>query len=629
MIFQYRVEPDGACRYEYVNRAIEAIFGVTPDQALNDPMTIRGRMHPDDASQVQRYYEHCAASRTPLRLQYRIQHPGQGLLWVEEYAEPELLPNGAMLWHGQVFEITDYKILGSELSLSRARLREACDMAKLGHWEVDLRSDDVWWCHATYEMLGCDTSDFNPTSEEYWGRVHPDDVDRVKANHERTLKAKWPDIPTIEYRIRRSNGEFIWVIHRARVRFDDDGEPVQIFGTIQDISDRKQLEEALVESKSAADRANQFKSDFILGMSHELRTPLNAVLGFGQLLQYDPDLTTEQAICVEEIRAAGQHLLGLIDEILDLSKIETGRVELTISTEDCRALAEEAISLVTSLAEARQVRPELKVQDELQVDCDPMRLRQVMVNLLSNGIKYNRPNGAVTLTVSHDTDGTKDSVRIDVQDTGIGIPEDRIADVFRPFERLGRGHVEGTGIGLAISKKLVETMGGTLSVESKRGVGSRFSILLPPGNDVQSAEPSTPSVALNAERARGLVLHIDDSMTNLRLLQRVLSRLNDVDYMGSPTGSLGLDLATAYKPRLIFLDLELPDMHGFEVLERLRSMASTRHIPVVGLTARASAKDVSKGIEAGFDRYIGMPFDIDEVMAAIQAYMVDHDGDRP
>nr|WP_240481133.1 response regulator [Ectothiorhodospira sp. BSL-9] len=204
-----------------------------------------------------------------------------------------------------------------------------------------------------------------------------------------------------------------------------------------------------------------------------------------------------------------------------------------------------------------------------------------------------------------------------------------MADVFRPFERLGREHVEGTGIGLVISKKLVEAMGGSLSVESVQGVGSRFSITMPLADGTQSSMHATRSVTVNAEKARGLVLHIDDSMTNLRLLQRVLSRLKDVDYMGSPTASLGLDLATAYKPRLIFLDLELPDMHGFEVLERLKSMAATRHIPVVGLTARASANDVCKGLEAGFDRYIGIPFDIDEVMGAVHAYMAQDEGGQP
>ncbi|MCG5516806.1 PAS domain-containing hybrid sensor histidine kinase/response regulator [Ectothiorhodospira sp. 9905] len=617
------MHPDGTCRYEYVNPAIEAIFGLTPDQALNDPMTVVGRMHPDDASQVRHHYGHLAASQTPLRYQYRVHHPKQGLLWVEEYAQPESLPDGSVLWHGQIVDITEFKVMGSELSLSRARLREASELAQLGHWEMDLRTNGVWWCETTCNMLGCNLCDFELTAEEHWGRVHPDDLDRVKANHEAALCARQPNIKPIECRIRRDNGEFIWATHWARIRFDELGEPVQIFGTTQDVSERKRLEQTLIESKMAADRANQFKSDFVLGMSHELRTPLNAVLGFGQLLQHDPDLTPEQAANLEEIQKAGQHLVGLIDEILDLSRVESGRLELSTSTEDCGMLAEESLSLVTALAEERRVRLELDVGDGIAVDCDPIRLRQVIVNLLSNGIKYNRPNGEVKLSVRRQGDGEQESVRIDIKDTGIGIPQDRLDDVFRPFERLGREHVEGTGIGLVISKKLVEAMGGTLTVESRQGSGSRFSIIMPLGNGAHPPVSVMPSVTMKAKKARGLVLHIDDSTTNLRLLQRVLSRSNGVDYMGSPTGSLGLDLAIAYKPRLIFLDLELPDMHGFEVLERLRSMAATCHIPVVGLTARASAKDISKGLEAGFDRYIGMPFDIDEVMSAIQAYMAD------
>jgi PAS domain S-box-containing protein len=522
-----------------------------------------------------------------------------------------------------VFDITDHKTMQTELSISRAKLQEAGRLARLGHWEADLTTGELWWCDITYDLFGYDPAEFSPTLEEFWKHVHPEDMAKVKASQDFARQAGRADIEPIEHRILRSDGSELWVNCKARLRFDADGRAVQVFGAVQDITERKALEQAILDAKAAADRANQHKSDFILGMSHELRTPLNAIIGFGQLLEHDGDLNAEQQSNVEEIRKAGNHLLALIDEILDLSKVEAGRVELAMSTIDCRELAEECLGLVSLMAQKRDIRMELDVEPGIPLVCDATRLRQVIINLLSNGVKYNRPHGVVRVQAHRSHDSESRSVHIDVEDTGFGIPQDKIDRLFRPFERLGRQDVQGTGIGLVLSKRLVEAMGGTLSVASSSGQGTCFRIALPVTRMPGVSQQRQRKTVSDLSQASGLVLHIDDNPSNLKLLQSVVLRLGQLDFMGAPTPSLGIDLAVAYKPRLIFLDLNLPGMSGLEVLKRLRSMPSTRQIPVVGLTVRASPEEMREGLQCGFDRYLTMPFDFDEVVATIGEFTCD------
>lgn len=623
VIFQYVLGDDNRFRFRYISEGIEEMFALSSEQAMADVEAVFARMHADDRDLVRHRLHHSAATLTAFQHQYRIQHPDHGLLWVEEHAKPEVLASGEILWHGQVFDITDHKTMQAELSISRAKLQEAGRLARLGHWEADLTTGELWWCDITYDLFGYDPSEFSPTLEKFWRHVHPEDLVKLKASQDLARQAGRADIDPIEHRILRSDGSELWVNCKARLRFDVHGRAVQVFGAIQDITERKALEQAILDAKVAADRANQHKSDFILGMSHELRTPLNAIIGFGQLLEQDGDLNAEQQSNIEEIRKAGNHLLALIDEILDLSKVEAGRVELAMSTIDCRELAEECISLVSLMAQKRDIRMELDVDSGISLVCDTTRLRQVIINLLSNAVKYNRPHGVIRVSARRSRDNESHSVHIDVEDTGFGIPPDKVDQLFRPFERLGRKDVEGTGVGLVLSKRLVEVMGGTLSVVSSSGQGSCFRITLPADYKPGSSQQRQRKTLSDLRHATGLVLHIDDNPSNLKLLQSVVLRLGRLDFMGAPTPSLGIDLAIAYKPSLIFLDLNLPGMNGLEVLKRLRSMPSTRQIPVVGLTVRASRDEIREGLQYGFDRYLTMPFDFDEVVSTIGEFTCD------
>ncbi|MGH2591661.1 MAG: PAS domain S-box protein, partial [Actinomycetota bacterium] len=344
----------------------------------------------------------------------------------------------------------------------------------------------------------------------------------------------------------------------------------------RDVSERRKMEQERESAREEADRANRAKSEFLSRMSHELRTPLNAVLGFAQLLEMDP-LTPEQEEATREILKAGKHLLELVDEVLDISRIEAGQLRLSLEPVDGVLLAEECISLLTPFARDEGVSLSMDRHDASMpiryVTADRQRLRQVLLNLISNGIKYNREHGSVRVSVEPTAKGHR--VKIDVTDTGRGIAAERFDELFAPFERLGAetSGIEGTGLGLALSRPLVEAMGGNITVSSEPGSGSTFSVELasaegPPmlaEDDTSSREETTAG----SEAASRTILYIEDNLSNLKLVERLVARRPGVVLLSAMQGGIGVTLARDHLPDLILLDLNLPDMPGEEVLSRL------------------------------------------------------------
>jgi signal transduction histidine kinase/CheY-like chemotaxis protein len=349
-----------------------------------------------------------------------------------------------------------------------------------------------------------------------------------------------------------------------------------------EVGDRRRAE-------TAAAAANASKTEFLSRMSHELRTPLNAILGFSQLLQMG-SLTPRQGDCVAHIVKGGQHLLELINEVLDISGIEAGRVGVSLRTLPVAAAVNGAMELVSACAAQREVELHRIASGEELVMADPGRLRQVLLNLLSNAIKYNRAGGRVTLSWEK---APPDRIRILVRDTGPGIPPDKLTRLFTPFDRLGaeQTSVEGTGLGLALSKRLVEAMRGTIRVASTVGAGTTFVVeLLRAERLAEAGERTAPLAAAptGAPPARGTLLYIEDTPSNLRLFEEILLHRPGLAMMSAMRGSLGLELARQHRPDVIVLDLHLPDLDGAEVLRRLRTDPLTRAIPVIVLTADAT-----------------------------------------
>ncbi|MES2959036.1 MAG: PAS domain S-box protein [Pseudomonadota bacterium] len=395
-----------------------------------------------------------------------------------------------------------------------------------------------------------------------------------------------------------------------------------VFG--QDITARKRVEAALTVSRDEAERANRAKSAFLSGMSHELRTPMNAILGFGQLLVADaqPPLSVRQQHEVGEILHAARHLLDLINEMLDLGRIEAGELVVERVAIDAKGLLEDCLGLVQPLAQAHGIH---------LLDADPgpagapmladrTRLKQVLLNLLANAIKYNRPGGDVALACRREGD----AMRITVRDHGRGLSAADRERLFQPFERLGAGqtNVEGTGIGLALSRRLVEAMDGTIGVDSEVGRGSVFWVRLPlaPLSARPAAVAATvpPGTTAPAGGPRRTVLYIEDNPVNVLLMDAMLARLPGLRVLSAALPLPGLELARSERPDLILVDIQLPGIDGFEVLRRLRADARTRRIPVVAVSANAMQADIDAGLAAGFAVYLTKPIDLVQLLASVQ-----------
>lgn len=379
----------------------------------------------------------------------------------------------------------------------------------------------------------------------------------------------------------------------------------------------------LSEALKQTDIASKAKSAFLSSMSHELRTPLNAILGFGQILEMDAkDEITKQNI--GEITSAGNHLLSLINDILDLSGIESGKLPLSIEDVFLKDVFMESLSLIMPLAKKRDIRvinPSSQCTG-YHVRADYMRLKQVLLNLLSNAVKYNRKGGSITISGKSYPDS---KMRISVTDTGMGMSESQLEQLFQEFNRVGaeQTDIEGTGIGLVITKCLVELMGGNIGVESQEGKGTSFWIELNQSESsehisVEEEEKSADSTKVdNTEKSKKTILYIEDNPANLRLVSQIIKQHSSHDLISAPDGRLGVELAMTQLPELILLDINLPHQDGYAVLKRLRETDETKNIPVVAVTANAMKNDIAKGKKAGFADYITKPIDFKKLLDAI------------
>jgi signal transduction histidine kinase/AmiR/NasT family two-component response regulator len=406
---------------------------------------------------------------------------------------------------------------------------------------------------------------------------------------------------------------------------DDYGDIIGYLLIGTDNSVRKRVESELNEAMAAAEKANHAKTDFLSGMSHELRTPLNAILGFAQLMASgSPSPTPPQKRSLDQILKAGWYLLELINEILDLALIESGKVTLSRESVSLAEVMQECQAMIEPQAQTRGIGMTFpRFEIPCFVKADRTRVKQVLINLLFNAIKYNRPGGAVTVEC---TLSPPDSIRISVRDTGAGLAADQLAQLFQPFNRLGKeaSVEEGTGIGLVVTKRLVELMGGTIGASSTVGVGSVFWIELSltsapllAGEESEHAGLVRPQVA-DGTPLRTL-LYVEDNPANLELVEQIIARRPDLRLLSAADGNLGIEFAHAYQPEVILMDVNLPGISGIEALKILRADPSTAHIPIIALSANAMARDIEKALEAGFFNYVTKPIKVNQFMDALDA----------
>jgi PAS domain S-box-containing protein len=514
--------------------------------------------------------------------------------------------------------VAELRALAASSRESEIRLRQLAESIDIVFVLLQLEPRQILYISPAAErLLGSDPKRGFAASAMSLDSVHPDDRDGVGLEFAEATRAG--RAATSEHRIITYEGETRWARMIATPVPNPDGPPERSVITVEDITDRVLAAEALRDAEVRARSANEAKNEFLSRMSHELRTPLNAVLGFGQLLSREL-AGTEHAEAVAHILKGGRHLLDLINDVLDIARIESGEMSVSLEPVPLARLVDETIQLMQPLAaDAGVTLVTMDGLTALSVHADRQRLRQILLNLISNAIKYNHVGGHVW--VEWNALGGEAFLRL--RDDGHGIPAEMMSRLFTPFDRLGAegSGIEGTGIGLALTQSLTEMMGGSIAADSTLGHGSCFTVTLPVSPDsATSAEPANDGTVMadppdaTSPVTHGTLLYIEDNEPNVRVVEHVLRLRPGWRLIHAALGRLGIELAQGHRPDLVLLDLHLPDLPGRDVLMALKNHPDTCSIPVAILTADAGASQPRHLQRAGADRFLTKPLDVDEVL---------------
>ncbi len=619
---------DRAGRIELVNAATSTMFGYARSELVGASLEM---LIPDDLRDVHR--QHRAdffRNPTPRAM-------GVGLSLHARRRDGSTFPvevslavdsGGESLAIAAVRDVTEARETAAALSESETQLRQLAENVDtvFALYQID-PLEYLYISPGFQKLTGWTPEELKAEPSLATAVVHPDDRERWAASFFAPSQIGLPAMS--EHRIIRADGQVRWVRSFASVVPNQHGRPERVVTTTEDITERVEAAQALQEAESTARAANDAKNEFLSRMSHELRTPLNAVLGFGQLLEHHL-VETEYFDFARHVVRAGRHLLDLINEVLDIARIESGEMSVSPEPVAVATIVGETALLMQPFAEAAgitiSVIPGPLTEYAL---ADRQRLRQILLNLISNAVKYNREGGGVWVTWSADGD---DEVSITVRDDGPGISPDLYQRVFVAFDRLGaeaRG-IEGTGVGLTVTRSLTELMNGTLSFESAVGKGTTFKVGLPTANeplasipDHVAPKPHDPAIAGSAT-----VLYIEDNEPNVRVMESVLALRPEWRLIHAGLASLGLELARSQEPDLILLDVHLPDSSGQEVLASLKSDPRTAEIDVIVLSADASSQQIKRLLAAGAAQYITKPLDLTEVLAILDRTAAEKAGSR-
>jgi two-component system sensor histidine kinase/response regulator len=504
------------------------------------------------------------------------------------------------------------------LEASEQSFRQIFEEAPIGMAVVGLderfRQVNTTLCH----MLGYSAQEL--MSRSALDVTYPDDVEQTRQRAQAMLDGAARC--SIEKRYVRQNGEMLWATRTACMIRDETGKPRHYLTMVEDITQRKNTAVALQQAKDEAERANNAKSEFLSRVSHEFRTPLNGILGFGQLLERQ-NPSEVQRIHLGHIISAGRHLLDLINEVLDISRIEVGRLSLSLEPVCVAEALQEAFDLMRPLAAERaiEIAEPSSIDPNSYVLADRQRFKQVLLNLLTNAVKYTPIGGDVTVSCAL---SGKNNLRVTVSDTGPGIASDKLSRVFTPFDRLGaeQSDVQGTGLGLALCHRLMHAMSGSIGVQSSVGQGSTFWIELPrteaPLASAGMGEKTITSSRREPSADKRTILYIEDNLSNVTLVERILSEQPEIELITAMQGQVGLDLARQHSPDLILLDLHLPDLTGWEVLAQLKAHQATGGIPVVVVSADATARQIERLLDGGAREYLTKPLDVAKFVQVVE-----------
>ena len=621
----------------YANSAAIIMFGATGAEDLVGT-NIMDRVHPDSHQIVlERILSGTDDAINTVKAELKY-FKLDGTIIIAEVQGTPITYDGVACILASMSNISGRKEIEEQLKQTSARLALATRAGGVGIWDLDIFKNSLSWDDQMFTLYGVEKKDFLGVYEAWQSVLHPDDRTQCEVEYNMAIRGE-KELDN-EFRVVWPDGTVHHIRAIAAVMRDNSGKPLNMNGTNWDITEQKQKEEALQQARSEAIRANVAKSEFLSRMSHELRTPMNSILGFAQLMEMG-ELKELHKKWIVNIRNSGKHLLSLINEVLELAGIESGRQILTPQAVGISAILYEISEVVQILADKRNVSIEIidSPGNKLFVFADKLRLNQVLLNLTSNAIKYNREGGSVTIKTAlqpTDTDGNT-QIRISISDTGNGIKPEDITKLFQPFERIGadKTKTEGTGLGLVVVKELIKAMNGAVGVESEVGVGSTFWIELPLTENMKTDKQqneenitlTADSVIANIEpgfknenellvrsaghEKTGTILYIEDNASNTELVEQILLNHRPAIHLVSHTnGAQAVSLAIKYAPDLILLDLDLPDIPGFEVIKLLQAVEKTKKIPVVVISADAMPHQIEKLMEAGSKDYLIKPLDI-------------------
>jgi len=621
----YDMAPVGYCAVsetEHIleaNLTVAALLGVTCNELVGQ--TIQHYIFPPDQDIYYLHRKNLVETGQPQSCELRLLRRGEAEFWAQLTATRAQSATGVAAHRLVLTDINERKVAQDRLRVSDIALKAVSQGILITTPDLCVVSANAAFLKMTgytqLELEGVNCSVFNGPLTDCTVTTMLVEATRQKKGFSGQL---------LNY---RKDGSTFWNELTLSPVLDHQGQLTHFISVNTDISARKRLDQILHEKNAElqratnmAEQANRAKSDFLSSMSHELRSPLNAILGFAQLLEIGPPVPTpSQQGKIEKILRGGWYLLSLINEILDLALIESGKMTLTLEPVSLEQVLLDCQSMTETQADSTGVHVQFpRFTSPCMVMADPVRLKQVIVNLLSNAIKYNRTSGTVDVTVETPAAGI---LRISVQDTGEGLSAEKISQLFQSFNRLGQecSTIEGTGIGLVVSRRLTELMGGKIGVQSTVGTGSAFWIEL-------DTAPTLPPFVVHVEdgpagqhappvfqnQAPCTVLYVEDSQTNVEMVEQILVVRPDLQLLRANDGMHGIEMARRHRPHVILMDVKLPGISGVAALKILRLDPATQHIPVLAISANAMPLDVINGLSAGFFRYLTKPFKIDDFL---------------
>lgn len=614
---------------KYISPNCIRFLGYNQDELVGTNIT--NYLHPDDKTSVYETLQNLLENEKNLSgIEYRAKHKYGDWIWqTANLSVTTDKEKNEKIILGIARDISSEKKVLQALQESERRLKTAEKIAKVGNWEYDLHTNRLYWSDEIYRIFEVERDEFDHTYEGFLQFIHPDDRQKVIQNYEQSLKNK--TVYNVIHRIVLKDGRIKYVHEQGYTYYNENDEPITLFGTVQDITLHVKYEQNLIKAKEEADAANKAKSEFLSTMSHEIRTPMNAIIGMTELLLENPNLTDEQTKYLSTIKKAGDHLLRIINDVLDLSKIESGHMDTILKPIDIRDLLTKTTETFHAIALKKGIEVNCVIDENVpkHILGDGDKLRQVLVNLIGNALKFTN-SGKISIKLER-LDNKEDLIKFTIEDTGIGISKELLESIFDEFVQVDGSTTRsygGTGLGLAISRKLVELMGGKIWATSTVNKGSTFyftikakQAFVDDSTNRQVQEPTTKQNEIEIKNQLHILL-VDDTIDNCLLIQAFLKNY-PITIDTAHNGKDALKLFAKNRYHLVLMDIQMPIMDGFEATKKIREYERTHRLkqtPIIALTAYALINDKEKSQNAGCNAHLIKPINKSMLLKAIQKY---------